>query len=128
MRTHRIGILPAAAVLIAIAACGDSITFPAGQETLLGIVVGIQDDNPFDQPNALWVKEQPDSPCGIVFRVTKDTDIGERQPDGSIAERRYSDIGLDYQIRVWSSGPVAESCPGQATATVIEIIPRLEAN
>lgn len=127
MRTPRTRSLSAAALILAAAACSDSITFPDRQETILGDVVGIEDDNPFDQPGSLWVKEQPDSPCGIVFRVTDDTGIGERQPDGTIAERRYEDIGLGYSIRVWS-GAVAESCPGQATANVIEIIPRLEAD
>jgi hypothetical protein len=127
MRILRTSTWSTATLIFAVAACSDTLMFPDRQETIMGDVVGIEDQNPFDSPRALWVKEQPDSPCGIVFRVTDETEIGERQPDGTIAERRYEDIGLGYTIRVWS-GAVAESCPGQSTANVIEIIPRLEAD
>ncbi|MDX1579405.1 MAG: hypothetical protein R3266_13040, partial [Gemmatimonadota bacterium] len=113
------------AILCAGAGCASSLTFPDREPTIRGDVVGIEAGFPFDGPRTIWVKETPDAACGIVFRVDDDTEIGERTPRGDIAERRFENIGLGYTLNVWS-GAVAESCPGQAVADVIEIIPRLE--
>jgi hypothetical protein len=106
------------------AACG-SITFPDRDPTIRGDIVGIGSDIPFGGEDTIWVKEMPDSPCGIVFTVTESTDIGEQQPDGSIAERSFGDLTVGRTVRVWSRF-VAESCPGQSLATDIELVPRLE--
>lgn len=105
-------------------ACG-SITFPERDPTIHGDIVGVGPDIPFGGENTIWVKEAPESPCGIVFTVTGSTDIGEPQPDGSIAERSFSDLTVERTVRVWSDF-VAESCPGQSRANVIELVPRLE--
>ncbi len=114
----------APAVAVIVVACG-SITFPGGPPAVDGDIVGVGPDVPFGSQRAIWVKEAPDAPCGIVFTVTESTDIGERQPDGSIAERSFADLVVGRTVRVWS-GAVAESCPGQARANAIELIPRLE--
>lgn len=116
----------AATALLAVLAlaCG-SITFPERDPTIRGDIVGTGPDIPFGSGNTIWVKETPESPCGIVFTVTASTDIGEQQPDGSIAERSFSDLTVERTVRVWS-GAVAESCPAQARANAIELVPRLE--
>jgi hypothetical protein len=121
MMTH--GVIPIFALLTA--ACS-SITFPDRDPNIQGDIVGVGPDIPFGGDNTFWVKETPESPCGIVFTVTESTDIGERQPDGSIAERSSDDLTVGRTVRVWASGAIAESCPGQARAADIELISRLE--
>lgn len=113
--------LPLAALALG---CG-SITFPDAEPTIEGDIVGVGEEIPFGGEDRFWVKETPAAPCGIVFRVSGSTEIGERQPDGSIAERSFADLTVDRTVRVWSEA-VADSCPGQGLATAIELIPRLE--
>ena len=111
----------------ALAVACSSLTFPDRDPTIQGDIVGVGSEIPFGGDHSIWVKETPDAPCGIVFGVTESTEIGERQPDGSIAERSFDDLSIDRTVRVWAAGgAVAESCPGQARAGVIELIPRLE--
>lgn len=104
--------------------CG-SLTFPDGNPAIQGDIVGVGPGIPFGAENRIWVKETPEAPCGIVFAVTGGTEIGEAQPDGSIAERSFADLTEGRTVRVWA-GPIAESCPGQGRADAIELIPRLE--
>ncbi len=120
--------LRAALVWVAVLAVGcSSLTFPDQDPTIQGDIVGVGSEIPFGGDHSIWVKETPDAPCGIVFGITGSTEIGERQPDGSIAERSFEDLTIDRTVRVWAAGgTVAESCPGQARASVIELIPRLE--
>lgn len=113
------------ALLALLAVACSSITFPDDEPAIQGDIVGVGPDTPFGGENTIWVKETPKSPCGIVFTVTESTDIGERQPDGSIAERSFSDLTIGRTVRAWAEF-VAESCPGQALATDIELVPRLE--
>ncbi len=106
-------------------ACG-SIAFPDRPPTIQGDIVGVGSEVPFGAANRIWVKETPADPCGIVFTVTGSTEIGEPRPDGSIEERSFGDLVVGLTVRVWASGPVAESCPAQAGAEAIELVPRLE--
>lgn len=103
------------------AACG-SLTFPDRDPVIQGEIVGVGLDIPFGGENTIWVKETPESPCGIVFAVTESTDIGERQPDGSIEEGPFSDLTVGRTVRVWASGAIAESCPAQGRASDIELL------
>lgn len=126
-RDRRSGGWIARATPVAIAlflACG-SIAFPDAEPAIEGEVVGTGPDIPFGAEGRFWVKEAPDAPCGIVFRVTGSTTIGERRPKGTIAERSLDDITVGRAVRVWA-GAVAESCPGQGEAAAVELIPRLE--
>lgn len=103
-----------------------SLTFPERDPTIEGDIVGVGSEIPFGSDRSIWVKDTPDAPCGIVFSVTESSDIGERRPDGSIAERSFDDLAVGRTVRVWAAGGVAESCPGQARAGTIELLPRLE--
>lgn len=104
-----------------------SLTFPDRNPTIQGDIVGVGLEIPFGGDRSIWVKETPVAPCGIVFSVTESTEIGERAPDDSIAERTFDDLTMGRAVRVWAAGnTVAESCPGQARAGVIELIPQLE--
>jgi len=117
--------LVACAVAAFLALGCESVTLPDGPATLQGNIVGAGSQIPFGGENRIWVKENPDSPCGIVFTVTDETEIAERQPDGSLEERSISDLEVGETVSVWTQ-IVAESCPGQASADAIELLPRLE--
>ncbi|MCG8469862.1 MAG: YobA family protein [Gemmatimonadetes bacterium] len=107
------------AALVAFAGCG-GLTFPDETPALRGDIVAIGLNMPFGGARTIWVKEAPESPCGIVFTILPRTDLGERQPDGSVEERVFQDLSVGQTVRVWS-GAVAESCPGQAQADALEI-------
>lgn len=111
---------PTIALLCVVLACG-APTFPDRQPTIAGEVVGIGAEVPFGSARSVWVKESPADPCGIVFRVTEDTEIGARASDDSVDPRRFDDLAIGRDVRVWS-GPIAESCPGQGRADAIEIL------
>jgi hypothetical protein len=101
-----------------------SLTFPNRDPTIQGDIVGVGSEIPFGSDRSIWVKETPVAPCGIVFGVTESTEIGETAPDGSIVERTFDDLTVGGTVRVWAAGGiVAESCPGQARAGVIELVP-----
>ncbi len=104
----------------------NSLTFPDSNPVIQGAIVGVGADIPFGGENTIWVKETPQSPCGIVFTVTESTNIGSELPDGSITEHSFADLAVGLVVRVWASGGIAESCPGQGRADAIELIPRLE--
>lgn len=102
------------------AGCG-SLTFPERTASLEGRIVGIGDDTPFGGATTIWVKEDPEDPCGIVFQ-TDEAFIGQRLSDGEVRERDFDRLGLGLRVRVWA-GAIAESCPGQGSADAIEIVP-----
>jgi hypothetical protein len=110
--------------LAVLAAACNSLTFPDGDPAIQGEIVGVGPDTPFNGQNTIWVKETPESPCGIVFTVTESTNIGAELPDGSISEHSFADLAVGLVVRVWASGGIAESCPGQGRADAIELIPR----
>lgn len=123
-RDRRSGGWIARAAPVAIAlflACG-SLAFPDAEPAIEGEVVGAGSDIPFGGEDRFWVKEAPDAPCGIVFGVTGATTIGERRPDGSIAERSPDDVTVGRAVRVWADA-IAESCPAQGEAEAVELIP-----
>ncbi len=99
-----------------------SMTFPADRATITGEIVGVGEGVPFGGPRSVWVKEAPDSPCGIVFAIDARTRIRERHADGSLSGRVFSDLSVGRKVRAWTDA-VAESCPGQARAQAIELLP-----
>lgn len=115
--TRAVGLLAGVLVM----GCG-SITFPERTPTIQGEIVGIGDDTPFGGATTIWVKEDPDEQCGIVFQTTE-AFIGERVDDGLIRQRDFDRLARGQQVRVWA-GAIAESCPGQGSAGAIEILSR----
>lgn len=66
------------------------------------------------------VEERPEEPSGsakAVVRLGADTKV--LRPDGSAA--RESDIVAGSRVRVWFTGPVAESYPVQAAAGTVVV-------
>jgi len=111
--------LAAGLVAAVLVGCG-SITFPERTPTVLGEIVGIGDGTPLGGATTIWVKEDPDEACGIVFQTDK-TFIGDRLDSGLIRQRDFDQLALGQRVRVWA-GAIAESCPAQGSAGAIEIV------
>jgi hypothetical protein len=73
----------------------------------------------------MHVKTSTDDECGIVFTLTGETEIARRTPGGELDPARAADLRVGRVVRVWAIGDaVARSCPGQATAEAVELLPR----
>lgn len=115
---------PALAVLgILVAASCDVDPFvPDADAAIEGVIVSLTGANgPLDE-GTMHVRTEPveDDPCGIIFRVQVGTDILLRS-GGLTRTGDPADLGVGRLVKVWAFGGVAESCPGQAGADVIEI-------
>jgi len=99
-----------------------SLTFPDRVPSITGEIIEMGEDTIFanGDAGAIWVKESPTDPCGIVFR-THEAEIGDRLDDGSVRERGVADLAVGQQVRVWA-GAIADSCPAQGIAEAIEIV------
>jgi len=74
------------------------------------------------------VEENPDEETGSQkdsVTVTKATRLFERQ-GGDLARIRFDDLKAGQRARAWYTGPVAESYPRQATASLIVVYPPAE--
>jgi hypothetical protein len=97
-----------------------SASEPDGPPAITGSIVARDVTIPIGSPS-IHVKETLATPCGIVFRMGLTTRVLRRSADGRITRESQSDLRIGQQVSVWA-GAIAESCPGQGTAEVIEII------
>lgn len=97
-----------------------SASEPDGPAVITGSIVARDLTIPIGS-RSIHVKETLATPCGIVFRMELWTRVLRRAADGRITRASQSDLSVGQQVSVWA-GAVAESCPGQATAEVVEII------
>lgn len=111
--------LPFGAWLLLIAACGSSLEPPDGMATVTGEIVAVNHSMAVGLPS-IHVKTTPTESCGIVFN-TSDATITRRFVDGRIVMATSSELTVGTRVSVWS-GAVAESCPGQARATYVQIL------
>lgn len=103
---------------VSLAACAPTNTaIPADAPYIVGIVTAV---NQVAEGWRVRVEERPHDATGTakgVFRTGTSTEVrrlsGERVGAGSLREGQ--------RVRVWVTGPVAESYPVQATARLIVI-------
>lgn len=115
MNANRIMGRIAICALLAIAGCKNDLGIPTDPSALDGVVVA-------RDTTTLHVKHEPGEQCGVVFRVDARTDLLQRTATGTIERARFEDMVVGREVRVWA-GAIAESCPGQALATAIELLP-----
>ena len=111
----------------------DGITVPAAAPAQTGVIVEV-DAGPFSNaptpegatdvrsevPRTIWVKEDVSEECGIVWTFDAETEVLVRS--GSALRRAVDeDLRVDRPVRVWTDGPVAESCPAQGVPTAVEL-------
>ncbi len=65
---------------------------------------------------------QPGSYDRASVRVTDETELFAETADGGISPATFGDIVEGGRVRVWFTGPVAESYPVQATALAVVIL------
>lgn len=110
-----------------LAACAGMFSLPDEEPTIAGEIVAVTGTQPGSASPVVTVhiKTTPVDmdACGIIFRVTADTDIGITASDGTLREGEVADLRIGSLARAWASGGVAESCPAQATAAAIELLP-----
>lgn len=100
----------------------DGCTIPDTNEEDPDQPVSSDDPPPCSEPRTeaaggVLVEEESGG-CGIDFAVGEQTSILRRTEDG-FAEAAIGDLERGRRVEVWASGPIAESCPGQAGAGVI---------
>jgi hypothetical protein len=98
------------AFAIALAACASPTDLPDTPPTIDGPVITVAG-------TSVHIRPASDS-CGIVFSIDNDTRILESVND-EIVEADRSDITVGRRAKVWTFGPIAESCPAQAEADVV---------
>lgn len=116
----------AVAVVVALgaavlAACGGAAATspPDTAPDVSGTVTQVDTDA--EGLGTVLVEEDPARDSGdtkIAFRVTADTTI-LREADGGHEPAALADVAVGATVSAWSTGPVAESYPMQATAGTI---------
>jgi hypothetical protein len=100
-------------VAVAVAGCAAS---PLGEPSLTGLITNTSGDR-------ILVEENPQETAGsakAAVRISEQTEI--LHSSGARASR--NDLLVGDRVRVWFTGPVAQSYPVQATAARIEILER----
>ncbi len=112
----------AACVLVAatVVACHSAIE-PAGPPGLEGTIVARDLSISIGGPPTIHVKEAPSASCGVIYRVEPSTRISRRVANGQLSSASVSDLVVGRRVAVWAD-VVLESCPGQASASFVEVI------
>ncbi len=114
MRRSSVFLVAALCVLsFAAAGCGgdDAPTPPEGASAYAGVVESVESDG------RVLVRADGDE-CGFVLAETDDTEVLRRDGD-SYQSASWSDLTEGTEAEVWISGPMANSCPGQASADAV---------
>lgn len=124
-----------AGVLVVIPGCGEDVLLPEGEPDDAGVVAALgRDVGPGDADREglltrLHVKTSPADPneCGIIYDVFDEsgpveTVLRRLEADGSLSSAEVSDVTLGARVRIWHTGDIAESCPEQGVATIVELV------
>lgn len=107
--------------LMIMAACND-ITVPEDSPGTTGLIVERDRPTSFSMNRpTIWVKETEESECGVIFVITDATEIFRRDRLGRASSIDDGALPVGSRVRVWSDF-VLRSCPGQATAEVVELV------
>lgn len=113
----------AAAFALAVPACDAGVQAPSGPPAIEGVIVEVGRELPLVEPPAssdllVWIKENRDDECGIVFFVRRSTQV-------LVGDRRANreEIRVGHRARAWTGDePIAESCPAQGVARGLQLI------
>lgn len=126
-RSRRAGAAATALLLLPVLGCDGGITLPDDVAFQTGVLAGVNGVDfslvlgwePPEVVETLWVKEGEEDVCGVIWTVGDGTDLLVRE--GSALRRAVPEDLVPFRdVRVWTSGPIAESCPAQGTADAVE--------
>jgi hypothetical protein len=103
-------------IVVVAVAVGGCVASPLGEPSLTGLITNAGGDR-------ILVEENPQDTAGsakAAVRISEQTEI--LYSSGARASR--NDLRVGERVRVWFTGPVAQSYPVQATAERIEILER----
>lgn len=123
------------APLLVLAACEQDVLLPGGEPDDTGQVVAVGRNVGPEDPDRdglltrVHVKTNPADPneCGVIYDVSDErgpvtTVLRTREGDGSLRPAAVSDLAEGQRVRIWHTGDIAESCPAQGVATIVEIV------
>lgn len=97
-------------------------TLPDRAPTIEGPIVAQNVEWGSVDPPSIHVKEHVSGECGIYFNLSG-AEVLQKTADGSLREATIAELKVERQVRVWGRGPVLDSCPGQASAEVVLLLP-----
>jgi hypothetical protein len=103
-----------------VASCS-SPSEPIARPVLSGPIVARDLGIPIGGPPTIHVKESASAECGVIFLVGQSTRILRRAANGRVSNASLSDLAVGRHVAVWAN-VIMKSCPGQASATVLELI------
>lgn len=116
-------------VVCALSLCGlacESVVEPSlrdGEPTIGGPIVAVGVHTAIAPEHlTIHVKGSRKDECGIVFTVFPGTEIQRQHEDASLRTAGPEDLRTGVRVYVWTS-VILSSCPGQAGAQAIEIVP-----
>lgn len=103
-------------------ACGPDPGVPGEPLATIGSIVARNITTPTsgNRPT-LHIKTDSTDMCGVIYAVSSAT-VLRRWTIGGTYRANLVEFTVGSKVRVWS-GPIAESCPGQATAYTLELLP-----
>jgi hypothetical protein len=113
--------LAACLFLIGTVASCNSPSEPTGPAALNGPIVARDLGISIGGPPTIHVKESASAECGVVFLVRESTRIRRRAASGRVSNASLSELTVGRRVAVWAN-VILDSCPGQSSATVVELI------
>ena len=109
------------ALVAGITACSSpAVPAPNGIPAVAGKIVARDASISIGGPPTMHVKADPAEACGVIFTVRSSTRILRRTATGQYVNASTSDLVVGANAKVWADA-IMESCPGQASAKIIEI-------
>jgi hypothetical protein len=112
----------ASSMTIGLAACQSDPQVPIDPNAYVGKIVNRTASAPDTASLALLIRAVSDE-CGAVYSVNEETILRRRTSSNAVLPAAPGDFEVGMSVRVWSDGLYAESCPGQAHATRVELLP-----
>ncbi len=110
----------AAAAALAVAGCGPRRA-PTDPPAIAGRITSVSANETGDA-GSIMVEGSGSLGDKASFKVPGTVAVLRQVKDGSIAAATFGDLQTGMRVSVWSEGPVAESYPVQATASVVLIV------
>lgn len=108
-------------VLGLLMACS-GITVPSDPASQEGVIVGRDRSTSFDKDRpTIWVKDDVDDECGVIYVIVPRTELFTRGPHGQVRPIEVVDLKTGAAVRVWTD-LILTSCPAQATAQAVELL------